>query len=127
MQIGTDITGEIVGALDKDFKEAKEAVRNLVTVTWCIRSYDYGPLVMANVLERVHYFSGPSMGDKGIQKALIIKFCDTLMTKNATQGVNNEHPLIYKDALTEARSACQSMSCDDRNILLEPVQQARQL
>ena len=125
MQIGTDVTGEIVGALDKDFKEissiseAKEAVRNLVTITWAIRAYDYGPLVMANVLERVHYFSGPSKGDKGIQKALIIKYCDTMMTKNATQGVNGEHPLIYKDALTEARSTCQSMSCDDSFILLE--------
>ena len=56
--------GEIVGSADKDWKEiagiseAKEAVRNLQVLTHQIRNYDFGPLVIGAVLDKVFWFSG---------------------------------------------------------------------
>ena len=117
--------GEFVGTSDKDWKEisglseAKEAVRNIQVLTLMIRNYDYGPMTWASVLDKVFWFSGPSRGDKGIQKDLVVTYADTMLRLNATQGINEMRPLIYKEALEQAKLTCQALHCDDSLLLVE--------
>ena len=78
-----------------------------------------GPMAWGCVLDKVHWFSGPAKGDKGLQRELVVSYADTMLNKNATQGLNEQRPLIYKEALDEARMTCQRMNCDESLLLVE--------
>ena len=127
VSIDDGATGEFVGTSDKDWKEitglseAKEAVRNIQVLTMMIRNYDYGPMTWASVLDKVFWFSGPSRGDKGIQKDLVVTYADTMLRLNATRGLNEMRPLIYKEALEQAKLTCHALHCDDSMLLVEHV------
>ena len=59
------------------------------------------------VLDKTYWFSGPSRGNKGLQMDLVVKFADKMLRLNATQGLNEQRPLIYKEALEQAKLTCQ--------------------
>ena len=71
------------------------------------------------VLDKCYWFSGPSRGDKGVQVGLVVKYANTMLRLNATQGLNEARPLIYKEALEQAKLTCQDSHCDDSLLLVE--------
>ena len=71
------------------------------------------------MLDKVHWFSGPSKGDPGLQRDLVVTYADTMLRKNATQALNEQRPLIYKEALEEARACCQALNCEESLLLTE--------
>ena len=78
-----------------------------------------GPMTWGCVLDKIHWFSGVAKGDKSIQRELVVSYADTMLRKNATQALNEQRPLIYKEALDEARMTCQRMNCDESLLLVE--------
>jgi uncharacterized membrane protein YgcG len=125
LQVGTSLDAEMFGTLDKDYKhcsnlgEVKEAVRNIQTLTFLIRNYDYGPLALGNALERISWMSGPARGDMSKQKDMVTKFCNRVLAENATRGANMEPPLTYREVIETARITCQDLGRDDSLLFSE--------
>ena len=130
LQVGTTLDAEMFGTLDKDYKhcsnmgEVREAVRNIQTLTFLIRNYDYGPLALGNALEKICWMSGPARGDVGKQKEMVTKFCNRVLAENATRGANMEPPLTYKEVIEAARITCQDLGKDDSLLFTEHYKSA---
>ena len=125
LQVGTTLDAEMFGTLDKDYKhcssmgEVREAVRNIQTLTFLIRNYDYGPLALGNALEKICWMSGPARGDIGKQKEMVTKFCNRVLAENAAKGANMEPPLTYREVIETARVTCQDLGKDDSLLFAE--------
>ena len=62
---------------------------------------------MLNAQRLKHTVTGVSKGNKGLQKALIIAYVDEMLRRNATNGMNGDAPLVYKEALEVAKTTVQ--------------------
>lgn len=113
MEDGYAVASEMDYKKVESLNEAMEAVVSVVNLGFMIRNYDYGPLVMLTTLQKVNWFSGVARSDLEIQKKLVVSFADQMLRQNATRGVEKREPLVYKDALEEAKKVCHAHGIND--------------
>ena len=63
---------------------------------------------MLTTLQKANWFSGMARSDVEVQKKLVVTFADAMLRQNATRGVEKREPLVYKDALVEAKKVCRA-------------------